>query len=119
MMVDIALSIFLVGTLGCEIAIVVLLVRAIDNIGDIKFPIISERVDAWGGQRVAPVDSKSTGLSEIESRKEESVEDLPPEILAPGLKRPPRPQGGFGSRVGKDDDGSQLHKRDKSKNRGE
>jgi predicted Holliday junction resolvase-like endonuclease len=28
------------------------------------------------------------------------VAELPPEIIAPNLKKPPRPAGGFGSRVG-------------------
>tara|TARA_R110000751_G_scaffold147668_2_gene252287 strand:+ start:1960 stop:2322 length:363 start_codon:yes stop_codon:yes gene_type:complete len=33
--------------------------------------------------------------------KAKEVGELPPEIIAPSLKNPPRPAGGFGARVGK------------------
>lgn len=100
-MVDVALSIFLIGTLLCEVALTVLFYRAV-----YKPPAaLKEIIDAWSERRVAPVDSKSTGHNEIGSRPT-IVEDLPPEVIAPSLKKPPRPEGGFGSRVGKVDDSS-------------
>ena len=101
-MVDVALSIFLIGTLLCEVALVVLFYRAVYN----PPAIWREMFDAWSERRVAPVDSKSTGHNEIGSRSASGVEDLPPEIIAPSLKNPPRPKGGFGSRVGEVDDSS-------------
>jgi hypothetical protein len=118
MMVDVALSIFLIGTLACEIAFIVVLWKALNKIGGIQLPValLRELVNAWSERRVAPVDSESTGPVKSTSGRggEESVDELPPEILAPSLKKPPRPQGGFGSRVGKSDDGSQLHERNQS-----
>jgi hypothetical protein len=40
--------------------------------------------------------------SEKQFVKTKEVDELPPEVIAPSLKNPPRPTGGFGSRVDKD-----------------
>jgi len=42
-----------------------------------------------------PIDTSS----EKPTSKFNKVAELPPEIIAPNLKKPPRPAGGFGSRV--------------------
>jgi hypothetical protein len=39
--------------------------------------------------------------SEKQFVKIKEVDELPPEVIAPSLKNPPRPAGGFGSRVDK------------------
>ena len=39
--------------------------------------------------------------SEKQFVKTREVNELPPEVIAPSLKNPPRPTGGFGSRVDK------------------
>jgi len=112
-MIEVVLSIFLMGTLACEIAFLVIVWRAL---GKLHLPptLLRELLNAWSERRVAPVDSESTGPSKSKGFDggTTSVQELPPEIVAPNLKKPPRPEGGFGSRVGKDDGGSQLHKRD-------
>jgi|6_EtaG_2_1085325.scaffolds.fasta_scaffold04869_3 hypothetical protein len=108
-MVDIVVSIFLMGTLVCEIAVVVLAYRVVSKIGSIPASIpastLRDIANAWSERRVAPVDEASTGYNESESRQRAAtkVEEIPPEIFAPSLKKPPRPEGGFGSRVSKDD----------------
>lgn len=44
--------------------------------------------------------SSTTTLSTDEKPKRQySVSDLPPEILAPALKNPPKPAGGFGRKI--------------------
>jgi hypothetical protein len=40
-----------------------------------------------------------------ETKKAKRVGELPPEVVAPNLTKPPRPAGGFGSRASKRDDG--------------
>ena len=104
-MVDIVVSIFLMGTLVWEIAVVVLAYRVVSKIGSIPASTLRDIANAWSERRVAPVDEASTGYNESESRQRAAtkVEEIPPEIFAPSLKKPPRPEGGFGSRVSKDD----------------
>lgn len=100
-------SIFLLGTLACEVALVVVIARFLSRLGGFKFPValLKELIHAWSERRVAPVDSESTGQRKSEGggKVDDGVGELPPEVIAPSLKKPPRPQGGFGSRVGKSD----------------
>jgi hypothetical protein len=110
--IDIVWSIFLAGTLLCEIVALLLLWRLVRVLSGLTRVLDN----VWSGQRLAPVDSKSAGHQQ--SKKQEQVGELPPEIIAPSLKKPPRPEGGFGSRVGKGDGNPQLHKRDQSQNTG-
>lgn len=43
----------------------------------------------------------STQVTSVKTRKDEprKVEELAPEVVAPNIKKPPRPPGGFGSKV--------------------
>ena len=94
------LSIFLMGTLACEMAIVAILYYVASQICHVKE---LRKTNVWSERKVAPVDSKSAGYNEGDNT---TVEDLSPEVIAPNIKKPPRPEGGFGARVSKDDGGS-------------
>ena len=63
------------------------------------------------GQFASPQQkTKYSGATATSSKKQfvktREVDELPPEVIAPSLKNPPRPTGGFGSRVDKDKRGS-------------
>lgn len=54
----------------------------------------------------------STKQESIQKPKE--VTELPPEVLAPSIKKPPRSPGGFGSTVGNKNRASQIQQRNKA-----
>jgi hypothetical protein len=47
---------------------------------------------AWTGPEIGP--TKDAGSAQFQNK----VPDLPPQAIAPKLKAPPRPKGGFGSK---------------------
>lgn len=51
--------------------------------------------------------------------KPKEVKQLSPEAIAPAIKKPPRPVGGFGTPVGNKDCASQIQQRDKDSPRDE
>lgn len=50
-------------------------------------------------EKLIPVSSAATVSADEKPKRQYSVSDLPPEILAPALKNPPKPAGGFGRKI--------------------
>ncbi len=51
------------------------------------------------GTHVPYVDQMGFANNVEKSAKSQKISDLPPDVLAPALKNPPRPAGGMGRRV--------------------
>lgn len=113
-MIDFVFVIFLLGTLICEMIFVAIIYRLATVITGSSFPErLLEKLDgAWAKRREFGSDSRPIEPGKSGGKFE--VETLPPEIIAPKLKKPPRPPGGFGSRTGQTKRDTQLHQKDDS-----
>jgi len=72
----------------------------------LKMPhIINEYLRLYGikspykSEKLIPGSSATTVSADEKPKRQYSVSDLPPEILAPALKNPPKPAGGFGRKI--------------------
>jgi hypothetical protein len=91
----------------CVISLIIFLVFSMLMVQKLnKIIEILERV-AKNNERRKGSTARQTGYSEPTNTPSEKaivgineVAELPPEVIAPNLKKPPRPAGGFGSRVG-------------------
>lgn len=66
--------------------------KALNRIAD---SILAVR-DSINGLKLGNVTQSVGRVSEAKSREERKVAELPPEVIAPSIKKPPRPKGGFG-----------------------
>lgn len=95
-MIDASLSVFLLVMSGFVIFISYFLIQLLD--------VMNKFINVYGRRQTDRVDKiveKSVPsipytTAEESGRKKYSVSDIPPEIMAPALKNPPKPAGGFG-----------------------
>lgn len=112
--IEFSICVFLIGTLLCEIALVVAMFRGIYIFSGILIPwhLLEKLADARK-EKSSQIVSGGTARSEKSRSSVITVDELSPEAIAPNLRKMQQ-SSGFGSSSGKTHSDSQLHKRDKN-----
>lgn len=90
-MFDIVLGVFLIGTLVCEVMLVLIAFRAVSTLGG----VLEKLVDVYGKK---PASTSEHSFSRPKQGKSGpiTIDSLSPEIIAPNLGKLPK-SSGFGS----------------------
>ena len=91
----------MLGTLICEAVLVISIFRAVGKIESVT-QLLERLLNAWReGSKSASVAGQyySGPIGQGKGSGKLEVQELPPEVLAPRLRKPPRPPGGFGSKI--------------------
>jgi len=99
---NIIMAIFMLGSLICEIFAIYWLFRAI---------MLLERYIALESNNNGQQQSDNPQSKFVEVGSIQEIGDIPPDVIAPCIKNPPRPAGGFGSRVSENDGSTQFYER--------
>tara|TARA_R110000868_G_scaffold150227_9_gene373281 strand:- start:883 stop:1374 length:492 start_codon:yes stop_codon:yes gene_type:complete len=111
---EICVCVFMIGTLLCEIALIIAVFRGIHIFSGISVPwhLLEKLVDARK-EKSSQIVSGGIARSEKSRSSVITVDEFSPEAIAPNLRKMQQ-SSGFGSSSGKTHSDSQLHKRDKS-----
>lgn len=74
------------------------LVRAVEEL--VKYVIKQRPTRSWSGEDKSVMEAATTSIRKTTPIP---VAELPPESIAPNLRKPPKPRGGIGSRIHSDD----------------